>query len=153
MAEVWMDVVEAEREGRVGSAGGGGGGGGIVHFLARRLGGREDFGCEREEVERVERKRPSSSSMGVGGLGDLPLFSDDFEICESAAKRFPRGLGERADVRPNMSSAFIGWVSRSESASKSKSGGTKDFLRKGEGVSVCEVYWRKGRGEGIVGLW
>ena len=35
-----------------------------------------------------------------------------------------------------MSSGSIGWVSRSESASKSEWGGTNDFLRKGEGVRV-----------------
>ena len=44
-----------------------------------------------------------------------------------------------------MSSASIGCVSRSESASKSESGGTKDFLRNGDGVRVGELYFRKER--------
>jgi hypothetical protein len=47
-----------------------------------------------------------------------------------------------------MSSASIGWVSRSESASKSESGGTKDFLRNGDGV---RVYFRKEREVAMAG--
>lgn len=42
-----------------------------------------------------------------------------------------------------MSSVSIVWVSRSESASKSETG-TKDFLRKGEGVRVW-LYFREER--------
>jgi hypothetical protein len=118
MTAVWRGVI-----GRTG-----GGGGSMVDRLALRLVSRKDgIGCEREVVEPVERKRPSSSSMGVGGMEGLEGFL-------------------RVDVRPNMSSALIGCVSRSESTSKSGSRGRKDFLRKGEGVSVCGVY-----GEGIAG--
>lgn len=43
-----------------------------------------------------------------------------------------------------MSSASIGWVSRSESASKSEWGGTNDFLRNGDGVRVW-LYFREER--------
>lgn len=50
-----------------------------------------------------------------------------------------------------MSSASIGWVSRSESASKSESGGTNDFLRNGDGVVVCELYFRKEREVAMAG--
>jgi hypothetical protein len=120
MTVVWRDVV-----GRTG-----GGGGSTVDRLALMLVSRkEGIGCGREGVEPVERKRPSSSSMGIGGMEGLEGFL-------------------RVDVRPNMSSALIGCVSESESTSKSGSRGRKDFLRKGEGVSVCEVY-----GEGIAGVW
>ncbi len=41
--------------------------------------GGVSFVCKREEVETVERKRPSSSSMGIGGVVDMPLIRDDFE--------------------------------------------------------------------------
>ena len=75
--------------------------------------------------EGEERKRPSSSSMGVA------LMREDFDCFL------------KAEGRPNMSSGSIGWVSRSESTSKSESGGTKDFLRNGEGVRVCELYFRR----------
>jgi hypothetical protein len=98
--------------------GAGGGGDRIVDRLPLGLESREvGIGFEREEDEPVDRKRPSSSSMGFGGI-------EDFE-----------GL-LRIEERPNMSSGLMGCVSRSESASRSESGGTKDFLRKGEGVSV-----------------
>ena len=58
---------------------------------------------------------------------------------------------EEVDERRNKSSGWMSWVSRSESASKSESGGTKDFLRRGDGVSACELYLRKWREEGISG--
>lgn len=67
--------------------------------------------------------------MGIGGVVDLPLMRDDFR---------------KAEERPNMSSVSIGWVSRSESASKSESGGTNDFLRNGDGVRVW-LYFRAER--------
>ena len=108
MTGSWKGVVE----------GAGGGGGRIVDRLALGLESREEgIGFEREEDGAVDRKRPSSSSMGVGGIEDFEGFL-------------------RIEERPNMSSGLMGCVSRSESASKSESEGTKDFLRKGEGVSV-----------------
>jgi hypothetical protein len=108
------------------------GGGGMVERFALELGTRGvTFGRVREGVA-LERKRPSSSSMGAGGV-DLPLMRDDFE---SGGKCF-----RKAEVRPNMSSVSIGWVSRSESASKSESVGTNDFLRNGDGVRVW-LYFR-----------
>jgi hypothetical protein len=123
------------------------GGGGMVERFALELGTRGvTFGRVREGVA-LERKRPSSSSMGAGGV-DLPLMRDDFE---SGGKCF-----RKAEVRPNMSSVSIGWVSRSESASKSESVGTNDFLRNGDGVRVW-LYFREGRevamGGGGGGRW
>ncbi len=82
--------------------------------------------------------------MGVGGVAaDLPLMRDDFE---SDGWCFLRGLAEKAEERPNMSSASIGRVSRSESASKSELWGTKDFLRKGDDVRDWALYFRIERG-------
>jgi hypothetical protein len=54
------------------------GGGGMERF-ALELGTRGvTLGRVREGVA-LERKRPSSSSMGIGGGVDLPLMRDDFE--------------------------------------------------------------------------
>jgi hypothetical protein len=120
--------------------------------LALELEGREiSFVWEREEEAPVERKRPSSSSKGTGGMMDLPVVSGDLAGWESNPKWFLRDLVEDVDERRNKSSGSMGWASRSESASKSESGGTKDFLRRGDGVSAGELYLRKWREEGIEG--
>jgi hypothetical protein len=138
--------VEVEDDGRIMCAGGGGGG--MKGRLDRGLECREvTLGCELEGDGPVERKRPSSSSMGVGGTVNFSL-SNGLEGWESDPKLF---LAEEADERLNMSSGSTGRVSRSESSSKSESGGTKDFLRRGDGVSVWELYLRKGREEGMEG--
>ena len=73
----------------------------------------------------------------------LPLVRGDLVGCESNPKWFLRDLAEEVDGRRNRSSGSMGWVSRSESPSKSESGGTKDFLRRGDGLSACEPYLRK----------
>lgn len=55
------------------------GGGGMAERFALELGTRGvTFGRVREGVA-GERKIPSSSSMGIGGVVDLPLMRDDFE--------------------------------------------------------------------------
>jgi hypothetical protein len=56
---------------------------------------------------------------------------------------------EDVDERRNKSSGSMGWASRSESPSKSESGGTNDFLRRGDGVSTGELYLRKLREEAL----
>ena len=116
----------------------------IMACLALGLEGREiSFVWEREEEAPVERKRPSSSSKGAGGMMDLPVVSGDLAGWESNPKWFLRDFVEEVDERRNKSSGSMGWASRSESASKSESGGTKDFLRRGDGVSAGELYLRK----------
>ena len=149
VAGVWIAVVHVEDRGLVSA---GGGGGGIMARLSLGLESRDvTFGFEREE-EPVERKRPPSSSTGVGGRTVRPLFTDDFGARESRPGRVLRGLAGEVDERPNMSSGSIEQWSRSESSSRSESGGMKDFLRRGDGVSACELYLlRKGRDEGIEG--
>jgi hypothetical protein len=145
-----IGVVQAEGDGRV--VGAEGRDGGIMACLALGLEGREiSFVWEREEEAPVERKRPSSSSKGAGGMIDLPVVSGDLAGCESNPKWFLRDLVEDVDERRNKSSGSMGWASRSESPSKSESGGTKDFLRRGDGVSAGELYLRKWREEGIGG--
>lgn len=42
--------------------------------------GLETRGGVSFEWEAVERKRPSSSSMGIGGVVDFPLMREDFEM-------------------------------------------------------------------------
>jgi hypothetical protein len=149
MAGKWVGVVQVEEEGGV--VGAGVGSGGIMKCLALGLEGRElAFVWEREEGP-VERKRPSSSSKGVEGTIDLPVVRGDLAGCESNPKWFLRDFVEETDERRNMSSGSMNWVSRSESPSKSESGGTKDFLRRGDGVSACELYLRRWREEGIEG--
>jgi hypothetical protein len=139
VAGVWIGVVQVEEDGGVVGAGGG-----LMAFLALGWEGREvTFVWEREEEGPVERKRPSSSSKGVVGMIDLPVVSGDLAGCESNPKWFRRDFVEEVDERRNMSSGPMGCVSRSESPSKSESGGTKDFLRRGDGVSACELYLRK----------
>jgi len=151
VAKVWIVVVQVEDDGLV-SAGGGGGGGIMARLTLGLEGGAVTFGFAREGDGPVERNRPSSSSTGAGGTMDCPLFSDDFGACETRPGWSRRDLAVDVDERPNMSSDSIGRVSRSESPSRSESGGTKDFLRRGDGVSVCELYLlRKGRDEGIEG--
>jgi hypothetical protein len=143
-----IGVAQAEGDGRVDT---GGRDGGIMACLALGLEGREiSFVWEREDAP-VERKRPSSSSKGAGGMIDLPVVSGDLVGCESNPKWFLRDLVEDVDERRNKSSGWMGWASRSESPSKSESGGTKDFLRRGDGVSVGELYFLKWREEGIGG--
>jgi hypothetical protein len=146
VAGVWVAVVEDGRLVRTGV-----GGGGIMARFTLELEVRKDtFGFESEEEESVERKRPSSSSTGVRGMTDRPLFTEDFGACESRPVRVLRPLAGDVDERLNMSSGPIGRGSRSESSSRSESGGMKDFLRRGDGVSACELYlWGKGREEGI----
>lgn len=79
LAGVWAALWERAEEDKVGNDMGGGGGG-MTERFARVLETRGvTFGCEREGVA-LERKRPSSSSMGTGGVVDLPLMMDDFEI-------------------------------------------------------------------------
>lgn len=148
VAVVWVAVVHVEYWGLISP---GGGGGGIIARLSLGLESRDvTFGFETEEL--VERKRPPSSSTGVGGKTVRPLFTDDFGARESRPGRVLRGLAGEVDERPNMSSGSIEQWSRSESSSRSESGGTKDFLRRGDGVSACELYLlRKGRDEGIEG--
>jgi hypothetical protein len=144
VARVWIAVEHVE-DGKLMSAGGGGGGI-MVRFTLGLEGRCVTFAFEREEFELVERKRPSSSSTRVAGTMDRVLFTDDFGTCEPRPGRVL--IGE--DERPNMSAGSIGWGSRSESPSMSESGGTRDFLRRGDGVSACELYLlRKGRDEGI----
>jgi hypothetical protein len=151
VAKLFIVVVHVEDDGLV-SAGGGGGGGIMVRLTLELEGRAVTFGFEREGDEPIERKRPSSSSTGAGGTMDCPLFSDDFVACATRPGWTRRDLVVDVDERPNMSSGSIGRVSRSESPSRSESRGTKDFLRRGDGVSVCELYLlRKGRDEGIEG--
>jgi hypothetical protein len=149
VARVWIVVVQVGDDGLMSV--GGSGGGGIKARLTLGLDGRAvTFGFGQEGDEPVERKRPSSSSTGVEGTMDWPLFSDDFGACETLPGWTRRVLAVEVDERPNMSSGSTGRVSRSESPSRSESGGTKDFLRRGDGVSACELYLlRKGRDEGI----
>jgi hypothetical protein len=79
LAGVWAAVWGRAEETWVGNAIGGGGGG-MTERLVLVLGSRGvTFGREREGVA-VERKRPSSSSIGIGGVVDLPLMTDGFEI-------------------------------------------------------------------------
>jgi hypothetical protein len=138
VAKKWTGVAQVEEDGGV--VGAGVGSGGLMAFLALGLEGRGvTFVWEREEGL-VERKRPSSSSKGVEGMIDLPVVSGDLAGCESDPKWFLRDLVEE---RRNKSSGSMGRVSRSESPSKSESGGTKDFLRRGDGVSACELYLRR----------
>jgi hypothetical protein len=145
-----IGVVQVKEDGKV--VGAGGRDGGIMACLALGLEGREiSFWGEREEEAPVERKRPSSSSKGAGGMIDLPVVSGDLGGCESNPKWFLRDLVEDVDERRNKSSGSMGWASRSESPSKSESRGTKDFLRRGDGVSVGELYLRKWREDGIEG--
>jgi hypothetical protein len=145
-----IGVMRVEEDVRV--VGAGGRDSGIVTCLALGLEGREiSFVWEREEEAPVERKRPSSSSKGAGGMIDLPVVSGDLAGCESKPKWFLRDLVEDVDERRNKSSGSMGWASRSESPSKSESGGTNDFLRRGDGVSAGELYLRKWREEGIEG--
>lgn len=140
-------VVQAEGDGKV--VGAGGRDNGTMACLALGLEGREiSFVWGREEAP-VERKRPSSSSKGAGGMIDLAVMSGDLAGWESNPKWFLRGLVEDMDERRNKTSGSTGWASRSESPSKSESGGTKDFLRRGDGVSAGELYLRKWREEGI----
>ena len=82
---------------------------------------------------------------------DLPVVSGDLAVWESKPKLFLRDLVEHVDERRNKSSGSMGWASRSESPSKSESGGTKDFLRRGDGVSAGELYFLRWREEGIEG--
>jgi hypothetical protein len=145
-----IGVVQPEGDGRV--AGAGGRDGDTMACLVLGLEGREiSFVWEREEEAPVERKRPSSSSKGAEGMTDLPVVSGDLGGWESNPKWFLRDLVEEVDERRNKSSGWMGWASRSESPSKSESGGTKDFLRRGDGVSTGELYLRKWREEGIEG--
>lgn len=142
-----MQVEENERV-----VGAGGREGVIMDCLALGLEGREiSFDGEREEEVPVERKRPSSSSKGAGGMMDLAVVSGDLVGWESKPKWFLRDFVDEVDERRNKSSGWMGWASRSESPSKSESGGTKDFLRRGDGVSAGELYLRKWREEGISG--
>jgi hypothetical protein len=144
-----MGVVQVEEDGKVGAEGRDGG---IVAFLALGLEGREiSFVWEREEEGPFERKRPSSSSKGAVGMIDLPEVSGNLAGWESNAKWLLRDFVEDIDERRNKSSGSMSWASRSESASKSESGGTNDFLRRGDGVSAGELYLRKWREEGIEG--
>ncbi len=143
-----IGVVQVEGD-RVANAGGLGGG--IIACLGFGLEGREMFVWEREEEGPDERKRPSSSSNGAEGMIDLPVVSGDLTDWESSPKWFLRDLVEDVDERRNKSSGSMGWVSRSESPSKSESGGTKDFLRSGDGVSAGELYLWRWREEGIAG--
>jgi len=139
VAKVWIVVVQVGDDGLVSAEGGSGGG--IKARLTLGLDGRAvTFGFEREGDEPVERKRPSSSSTGAEGTMDWPLFSDGFGACETRPGWTRRVLAVDVDERPNMSSGSMGRVSRSESPSRSESGGTKDFLRRGDGVSACELY-------------
>lgn len=145
-----IGVAQAEGDGWV--VGAGGRDGGIMACLVLGLEGREiSFVWGREEEAPVERKRPSSSSNGAGGMIDLPVVSGDLAGCESNPKWFLRDLVEDVDERRNKSSGWMGWASRSESPSKSESGGTKDFLRRGDGERVGELYFRKWREEDIEG--
>jgi hypothetical protein len=135
-----MGVVQVRENGRV--VGAGGRDGVIMACLALGFEGREiSFVWGREEEAPVERKRPSSSSKGAGGMVDLPVVSGDLAGWESKPKLFLRDLVEHVDERRNKSSGSMGWASRSESPSKSESGGTKDFLRRGDGVSAGELYF------------
>ena len=81
LAGVWVAVWGRAEETWVGNAmGGGGGGGGMPERLVLVLGTRGvTFGREREGVT-LERKRPSSSSIGIRGAVDLPLMTEGFEI-------------------------------------------------------------------------
>jgi hypothetical protein len=145
-----IGVVRVEEDGRV--VGAGDRDGGIMAFLALVLEGREiSFVWEREEEAPVERKKPSSSSKGAVGMIDLPVVSGNLAGCESNPKWLLRDLVEDVDERRNKSSGSMSWASRSESPSKSESGGTNDFLRRGDGVSAGELYLRKWREEGIEG--
>ena len=150
VARKWVGVVRVEENGGV--MGDEDGSGGTLACLVLGSYGREvTFVWEREEEGPDERKRPSSSSKGVVGTIDLPVVSGDLAGCKSNPKWFLRGLVEEVDERRNRSSGWMDWVSRSESASKSECGGTKDFLRRGDGVSACEPYLREWREEGMEG--
>jgi hypothetical protein len=140
-------VVQEEEDGRV--AGAGDRDGGNKASLNLGLEGREISFVWEEEL--VERKMSSSSSKGAGGIADLPVVSGELAGCESNPKWFMRDFVEDADERWNKSSSWMGWVSRSESPSKSESGGTNDFLRRGDGVIAGELYLREWREEGIGG--
>ena len=136
-----IGVVQVE-EGRV--VGAEGREGGTMACLALGLESREiSFVWGREEEAAVERKRPSSSSKGTGGTIDLPVVSDDLAGCKSNPKWFLRGFVEDVDERQNKTFGSMVWASRSESPSKSESGGTNDFLRRGDGVRAGELYLRK----------
>lgn len=115
-----IGVVQLEENGRV--VGAGGRDGGIMACLALGLEGRKiSFVWEREEDAPVERKRPSSSSKGTGGMIDLPVVSGGLAGWESNPKWFLRVLVEDVDERRNKTSGSMGWASRSESPSKSES--------------------------------
>lgn len=136
-----IGVVQVEEDGKV--VGAGGRDSGTTACLALGLEGREiSFVWVREEAP-IERKRPSSSSKGAGGVIDLPVVSGDLAGCVSNTKWFLRDLVEEVDERRNKSSGWMGWASRSESPSKSRSGGANDFLRRGDGVSAGELYLRR----------
>jgi len=140
VANVWIVVVQVE-DGGLASAGGGGGG--IMARLTLGLeGGAATFGFAWEGDEPVERNRPSSSSTGVGGTMDCPLFSDDFGACETRPGWTRKDLAVDVDERPNMSSGSIGRVSRSESPSRSESGGTKENENE-KSVGSCHMLNRR----------
>jgi len=93
------------------------GGGGAR--LALGLEGREGtWGREGDGDALVEKKRPSTSSTGDGGMVvKLLLFNDGLEF---SAKWFLRDLTEEVE-RPNKPSDSRSWMSRSEPSSKSES--------------------------------
>jgi hypothetical protein len=85
VAREWVGVARVEEDGGV--MGAGDGSGGTIGCLALGLEGREvTIVWEREEEGPVERKRPSSSSKGVGSTIDLPEVSGDLADCESNPK-------------------------------------------------------------------
>ena len=85
VAREWVGVARVEEAGGV--MGAGDGSGGTIGCLTLGLEGREvTFVWEREEEGPVERKRPSSSSKGVGGTIDLPEVSGDLADCKSNPK-------------------------------------------------------------------
>ena len=142
VANVWIVVVQV-KDGGLASAGGGGGGGGIMARLTLGLeGGAATFGFAREGDEPVERNRPSSSSTGVGGTMDSPLFSDDFGACETRPGWTQKDLTVDVDERPNMSSGSIGRVPRSESPSRPESGGKKENENE-KSVGSCHMLNRR----------
>jgi hypothetical protein len=98
------------------------------------------FSFKQEGDELVEKKRLSSSSTGDGGTMDCPLFSGDFRACEACPGWTWRDPAVDVDKQPNMSSGPIGRVSRSESPSRSESGGTKDFPWRGGHATILHLF-------------